>query len=222
MSKFGTWNPYVQYEQSYGGKGGSDGGKGSGKGGKGVGKGKGGGNWSGGDGKGKGGCNCAISFGIFEQSCMYCSGGSVRLKNVSQATLDYVFPQSCVSHGDATHIHSDSDLLHYVQQKAAERCNLALSNVQNSWSNSNNAYNLDLYNSTIGGSKIYCLDAVTVAAKNSGLHSATNQLRRWFNDTHDEYGCIKPGSKHTFAEISSAPDSPWMYESFYDFIAQCR
>ena len=59
-----------------------------------------------------------------------------------------------------------------------------------------------------------------MAAKNSGLHSATNQLRRWFNDTHDEYGCIKPGSKHTFAEISSAPDSPWMYESFYDFIAQ--
>ena len=149
MSNFGTWNPYAQYEHQSFGKGGSDGGKGSGKGGKGAGKGKGGGNWSGGDGKGKGGCNCAISFGIFKQSCVYCSGGSVRLKNVSQATLDFVFPQSCVSHGDASRINNDSDLLRYVQQKGAERCNLALSNVQNSWSNSNNSYNLDLYNSTV-------------------------------------------------------------------------
>ena len=30
------------------------------------------------------------------------SGGNVRLKNVSQATLDFVYPQSCVSHGDAS------------------------------------------------------------------------------------------------------------------------
>ena len=37
MSKFGSWNR-GSYEQSYGGKGGSDGGKGSGKGGKGVGE----------------------------------------------------------------------------------------------------------------------------------------------------------------------------------------
>ena len=87
MSKFGSWNPYENYEQSRG-RTGYDGGKGSGKGGKGVGRRQGGGNWNGSDGKGKGGCHCAISFGIFEQSCVNCSGGGVRLKDVSQATMD--------------------------------------------------------------------------------------------------------------------------------------
>ena len=76
MGNFGTWDPYVNYERSYGGKGR----KGSGKGGKGMGKGKGGGYWNGGDGKGKGGCNCAISFGIFEHADY--EGGELQRRNI--------------------------------------------------------------------------------------------------------------------------------------------
>ena len=122
-------------------------------------------------------CKGKVIFSGVGKNSFICKKAAATFSSVGISSF-FVDPTG-VSHGDAAHIHSDSDLLHYVQQKAAERCNLALSNVQNSWSNSNNAYNLDLYNSTIGGSKIYCLDAVTVAAKNSGIHSATSQLRRW-------------------------------------------
>ena len=79
-------------------------------------------------------------------------------------------PSSTISRGDYMAITSDEKLHSYAQELVSNVCNAALHTVHNSWDRRNNCYNLNLRESTIGGSSIYCLKAVSTSDKNSGSY----------------------------------------------------
>ena len=146
--------------------------------------------------------------------CSTCLGK--KLKNIDQSVKDFVVPASSISPGDYMSITSDVKLHSYAQSLVSTVCNTALHTVYNSWDRRTNSFNLNLRDSTIGGSSIYCLKAVSTSDKNSGAYDTCEKLQRWYEQTHDRHNCILPNAWHL---VTPNPlGAQRIVETFADFL----
>jgi hypothetical protein len=133
-------------------------------------------------------------------------GGESRLKDVTDHTMDFIFPQSCLDNDAFSKLSSNVDLLDLVKRTCKVRMNAAAKAVENSWNRRDNQYGLDLRNNKVNQSAIYCFDAVTASSKNSGCHDEYIHWKKWFMDTRDNGLAENPR------------DGTRFFETFSDFI----